>query len=223
MWFNSETHCCMPIRRSQGGRGEHLLQYTSCSETTACSFRSCHAPIEHLQVIISYSSSCVQTPVRTNDLLNALQHILDPGNRPDLTKAFPGFVLSQQHAADPITDRQHEQESPVGLAASSPAASPADESASSLLQPGLLAGDDYYRAKEQLITDEQIVLRILRFEINVEHPHKYLLNICRSLQSGQPLTQLALCLVRPLHKVSAPLHYIPALTHWLQHSFLIHC
>ena len=151
----------------------------------------------------------MQTPVRTNDLLNALQYVLDPGNRPDLIKAFPGLLLSQQHAADPKADKQHEQEPAVLSAASSPAASAGDESASSLPQLGLLAGDDYYRAKEQLITDEQILLRILRFEINVEHPHKYLLNICRTLQCGQPLTQLALCLVRPLHLFFAPLPYIP--------------
>ena len=153
--------------------------------------------------IISNASSYAQTPVRTNDLLNALQYILDPSNRPELTKAFPGLLLSQQHTADPRTDKQHEQESAVHLSASSPAANAADDSASNLPQLGLLAGDDYYRAKEQLITDEQILLRMLRFEINVEHPHKYLLNICRTLQCGQPLTQLALCLVRLLHFPSA--------------------
>ena len=153
----------------------------------------------------------MQTPVRTNDLLNALQYVLDPGNRPELTKAFPGVLLSQLCTADSKTDKQHQQESDaILLAASSSATSAADESASSLPQPGLLAGDDYYRAKEQLITDEQILLRLLRFEINVEHPHKYLLNICRTLQCGQPLTQLALCLVRPLHILSVSLPYIPA-------------
>ena len=161
--------------------------------------------------------SHVQTPVRTNDLLNALQYISDPGNRPELTKAFPGLLLSQQHTADTQTDKQHDQESAAGLAASSPAATAADDSASNLPQPGLLAGDDYYRAKEQLITDEQILLRVLRFEINVEHPHKYLLNICRTLQCGQPLTQLALCLVRFLHNLPAPVPYIAASNGWHMH------
>ena len=167
--------------------------------------------------------SDVQTPVRTNDLLNALQYILDPGNKPELTKAFPGLLLSQQRTADPKADKQHEQEFAILLAASSPAADAADASVSNLPQPGLLAGDDYYRAKEQLITDEQILLRILRFEINVEHPHKYLLNICRTLQCGQPLTQLALCLVRLLHTLSAPLPYIAASNGWHMHPPLMRC
>ena len=167
--------------------------------------------------------SHVQTPVRTNDLLNALQYISDPGNRPELTNAFPGLLLSQQHTADTQTDKQHDQESAAGLAASSPAATAVDDSASNLPQPGLLAGDDYYRAKEQLITDEQILLRVLRFEINVEHPHKYLLNLCRTLQCGQPLTQLALCLVRHLHNLPAPVPYIAASNGWHMHPPPMRC
>jgi hypothetical protein len=58
-----------------------------------------------------------------------------------------------------------------------------------------LAGEQYYAAKDQLIMDEQLLLRILRFQIHVEHPHKFLLNMCHVLRCSQPLASLALCLV----------------------------
>lgn len=143
-----------------------------------------------------------QTPVRTNDLLNALQYVLQPGNSRELAEAFPGLLLSQQTTADQSASNQPQHDTAVPSEQPTSATARADNNASrsragtAIPEMGLLAGDDYYRAKEQLITDEQILLRILCFQMNIEHPHKYLLNICRLLQCGQPVTQLALCLVR---------------------------
>lgn len=140
---------------------------------------------------------CVQTPVRTNDLLNALQYILQPCNSRELAQAFPGLLLHRQSAAiDHSASQRDEHGEPAQMHSPKESASQAEGSSGSRLQKGLLAGDDYYAAKEQLITDEQILLRILCFEITVEHPHKYLLNLCSVLQCEKPLIQLALCLVR---------------------------
>ena len=139
----------------------------------------------------------MQTPVRTNDLLNALQYILHPCNSRELAQAFPGLLLHQQSAVfDNSTSQPDEHGEPAQLHSPKEYASQAEGSSGSRLQKGLLAGDDYYAAKEQLITDEQILLRILCFEITVEHPHKYLLNLCSVLHCKKPLIQLALCLVR---------------------------
>ncbi len=143
----------------------------------------------------------MQTPVRTNDLLNALHYILHSSKSPELAKAFPGLLLSQNGTAEQSSVTEDERGDAVPLhnpdsvetAADTPHA---EDNSNSRAEMGLLAGDDYYRAKEQLITDEQILLRILCFEMNVEHPHKYLLNICRLLQCGQPLIHLAVCLVK---------------------------
>ena len=152
----------------------------------------------------------MQTPVRTNDLLNALHYILQSSKSPEVAKAFPGLLLSQNGTAEQSPVREDERGDAVPLhnpdSAETAAAAPHAEDNPNSRAEIFLAGDDYYRAKAQLITDEQILLRVLCFEMNVEHPHKYLLNICRLLQCGQPLIQLAVCLVKdPLMFLPSPL------------------
>lgn len=133
--------------------------------------------------------------MRTNDLLNALHYILQPSNGLELSKAFPGLLLSRGAPAE----QQHDEDTAIAAAQSVEASAPLPgtaENAASVAEIGFLAGDDYYTAKERLITDEQILLRILCFEMDVDSPQKYLLNLCRLLQCSQPLIQLAVCLVR---------------------------
>jgi hypothetical protein len=55
----------------------------------------------------------------------------------------------------------------------------------------IVVGDDYYAAKEQLFVTEQVVLRIMRFQLEVEQPHKYLFNFCRLLDVQQQLAAAA--------------------------------
>ena len=148
--------------------------------------------------------------MRTNDLLNALHYILQPRNGPELCEAFPGLLLNMR-----VTAEQQRDGDPAPIDAAHPTEAPAnfpetDEKSSSRAEMGFLAGDDYYMAKEQLITGEQILLRILCFQMNVESPQKYLLNVCRLLQCSQPLIQLAVCLVRAscLSLRMHPLHMI---------------
>ena len=140
----------------------------------------------------------MQTPVRTNDLLNALHHITLPSSGPELAKGFPGMLLRRNAAAEQrLMDPDDGVPSQETASAEGAASGPRIEGdTASRAEAGFLAGDDYYVAKEQLITDEQILLRILGFELNVASPHKYILNLCRLLRCSRPLIQLAICLVR---------------------------
>ena len=136
--------------------------------------------------------------MRTNDLLNALHYILQSSNGRELCKAFPGLLLSRKGTAEQQRDEDTasaDAANPTAVLASSPETG---GNAANKAEMGFLAGDDYYMAKEQLITDEQILLRILCFQMNVDSPQKYLLNLCRLLQCSQPLIQLAVCLVRQI-------------------------
>lgn len=120
----------------------------------------------------------MQSPVRTNDLLNTVQYVTRSQDSSAFLRAFPGLVISGSPSISAVQDESR------------------DEGTVHAPRSGFLAGDQYYTAKDQLIMDEQILLRVLRFEIGVEHAHKYLLNMCQILQSNEPLAQLATCLVR---------------------------
>ena len=58
-----------------------------------------------------------------------------------------------------------------------------------------LVGEQYYTKKQQLILDEQILLRVIDFNIVAEHPHKYLLNFARTIKASCELVQLAICVL----------------------------
>lgn len=47
-----------------------------------------------------------------------------------------------------------------------------------------------------LLRDEQVVLRLLRFQLCVEHPYVHLFNLCEAVQAPPRLVTLATCLVR---------------------------
>jgi hypothetical protein len=130
----------------------------------------------------------VQSPVRTNDLLNAVRYVTSPQDSTALAQAFPGLQIIDTSASSTAT----ESSQPAGDAN----AADANGLAASGPRAGFLAGDEYYAAKDQLIIDEQLLLRLLRFEVGVQHAHKYLLNMCHVLGCSQPLAQMATCLVR---------------------------
>ena len=140
----------------------------------------------------------LQTPVRTNDLLNALHYILQPSNGPVLADAFPGRLLSREVTAEQLPHRQQDTMQDSDPAERAAPTTDAENNSGRQADVDLLAGDGYYTAKEQLITDEQILLRVLCFAMSVESPHKYILNLCHLLQCSQPLIQLAVCMVSAL-------------------------
>lgn len=60
---------------------------------------------------------------------------------------------------------------------------------------GAIVGQEYYALKESLITDEQILLRTINFEIVVEHPHKYLFNFGKLINAKCSLIQIAVSIL----------------------------
>ncbi|CAL8464590.1 g4125 [Coccomyxa elongata] len=144
------------------------------------------------------ASKVEESPVRTNDLLNAVRYVTSPRDSSALAVAFPSLLVSDASASG-TTAETHQ---PDGIA---------NGSLEQVPRPGFLAGDEYYAAKDQLIMDEQILLRVLRFEISVQHAHKYLLNMCHVLRCSQPLAQMALCLVNDsLFRTGLSLDHSPA-------------
>ena len=148
-------------------------------------------------------ASCMQTPLRTNDLLNAIKYVFTPDDSGTLQRAFPGILAARQPSSEQAlmpADIETETGTKTEISAAP--------------EGGSLAGDAYYAAKDQLIMDEQVLLRMLRFSINIEHPHKYLLNMCHLLGCSQPLAHLATCLVGMSSWVSwrrSPLELCPIL------------
>lgn len=50
--------------------------------------------------------------------------------------------------------------------------------------------------RQELIHDEQVVLRLLHFQLHVQHPHVWLLNVCETMGAPPKVVALATCLVR---------------------------
>jgi hypothetical protein len=58
-----------------------------------------------------------------------------------------------------------------------------------------LVADDYYRAKQALITAEQVLLRVLHFQVDIQVPHKPLLHYCSTLRLTQQQSAAAVRLM----------------------------
>lgn len=119
---------------------------------------------------------CCQAPVRTNDLLNAVQYLLKCQQQ-DADSASPiGLFFSNQPALQSLHQQQQQQQrrdSPQWV----------------------LVGEDYYSKKQTLVDNEQLLLRHIQFNLLVDHPHRYLFNFARLLGCQNKLVQLALCIV----------------------------
>jgi hypothetical protein len=116
----------------------------------------------------------LQASLRTNDLLNAvryLQHqqpaLLEGVNRGGEPGIEPGVTVGDGGGAQ------------AGQTAECP----------------MLVGDAYYDAKARLINDEQVLLRVLCFDIGVEQPHKYLYCFAKTLLAPGIVVRLATCIV----------------------------
>ncbi len=114
--------------------------------------------------------------MRTNDLVNAVRMFYCP--------AFSGSLLRvfQQHTVAEIMQPPSDHQRPP-TAASRAAAN------------GLLVGDSYYERKQELIHDEQVLLRAMHFQIATEHPYKYLYCFVRTLNLELLAVRAATCLV----------------------------
>ena len=109
-----------------------------------------------------------ETSLRTNDMLNAVR-----------------YVVAASSAADGVEAQQQQQQLAAERAAS-PGAHPLGD---------MLAGDAYYASKQQLIIDEQLLLRLLRFDVDTAQPHKWLYVFAVVLEASQDAVRLAVCLL----------------------------
>lgn len=59
----------------------------------------------------------------------------------------------------------------------------------------LLVGDAYYAAKDQLIQQEQVLLRWLSFDLCIDHPYRYILNCANAAGCSNTVVATALSLL----------------------------
>lgn len=67
--------------------------------------------------------------------------------------------------------------------------------AATLAAAPCLVGDAYQASKRQLILDEQLVLRRLRFDIGVEQPHRHLYALAQCWGASRSAVRVAACLL----------------------------
>lgn len=163
----------------------------------------------------------LQVHVSTNQLINTARVLADPTQQ-HLLQALAPLQLSLLHPPQqqPLPDAAHNTDqapthrAPAAAAAAGPSTSSSQHQQQQAVQQpppqqqlvqqqwqhlppseAILVGDKYYAAKEQLFLAEQAVLRLMRFELTVHQPHKYLLNFCRLLELQQQLAAAAVCVL----------------------------
>ncbi|XP_026461650.1 cyclin-Q [Ctenocephalides felis] len=76
-------------------------------------------------------------------------------------------------------------------------------------------GDQYWSMRDGIVQAELLIMRVLKFEVNVEHPHKYMLHYLKSLQdwfspsvwSTMPIAKTAAAFLQDFHHSPAILDY----------------
>lgn len=113
----------------------------------------------------------LQASLRTNDLVNAVGYL---NSQPANAWGQGAIGALCKPGSTGTSDDQQAAEASAG-------------------QFEMLVGEAYYTAKAQLITDEQVLLRVMQFDIGVEQPHKYLLCFSKTLRAPQEVVRLATC------------------------------
>jgi hypothetical protein len=124
-------------------------------------------PLQRLiAVCIFLASKIEEASVGRNDLLAAVKSICS--NLPSAIACFPSLTSVQRmdQSTDSIGDGSE-----------------------------VLTLDAYEERKRQLIHDEQVLLRILRFRVAVEQPYKYLFSMCKSLNVSETVVRVSTCLL----------------------------
>ncbi|KAJ8670660.1 hypothetical protein QAD02_001919 [Eretmocerus hayati] len=78
-------------------------------------------------------------------------------------------------------------------------------------------GEQYWSMRDAIVQAELLVMRMLKFEVVSEHPHKYLLHYLRSLQAWfgeeewekNPVSRTSMALLQDFHHSPAVLDYPP--------------
>jgi hypothetical protein len=82
-----------------------------------------------------------------------------------------------------------------------------------MLHPGgewLHLGDSHSKLREHIVTTEQLILRFLGFNLNVDLPHRYMYNYLRKLNASHTIAQLSTAVLNDLHAFSIILEYKPS-------------
>lgn len=143
----------------------------------------------HLQrtatACIFLAAKVQEAPLRTNDLVNVAHYLLASPDAP--LSLWQAGERGAGHDGAQMAAEENGQEQ-QGSQQHQPAQQP-------LSKADMLAGDDYYQAKDTLIEDEQMLLRVLRFNIDVQQPHKWLFSLCRAVDASVAVVRVATCVL----------------------------
>lgn len=84
--------------------------------------------------------------------------------------------------------------------------------------PPLELNDEYWAIRDALVQAELLISRMLKFDSNIVHPHKYLLHYLKSLQgwfhptewNSMPIAKTAAACLQDFHHSAAILDYKPS-------------
>lgn len=62
-------------------------------------------------------------------------------------------------------------------------------------KPPLQVTQEYWAMKEEVIKFEQLLLRVFAFDLNVQHPHHFVLHFVRDLEGSEELASTAWCIL----------------------------
>lgn len=71
----------------------------------------------------------------------------------------------------------------------------------------LQVSESYWVMKEQVIRMEQVVLRVFGFDMDLRHPHQYVLHFIRDLEGSEELASVAWCILNDSMETSLCLQY----------------
>lgn len=92
------------------------------------------------------------------------------------------------------------------------------ESGSFLGESPLELNDEYWAIRDAIVQAELLITRMLKFDLNIVHPHKYMLHYIKSLQewfslsvwNALPIAKTAAACLQDFHHSSAILDYKPS-------------
>lgn len=78
-------------------------------------------------------------------------------------------------------------------------------------------GDEYWNMRDAIVQAELLIMRVLKFEVSINHPHKYMLHYLKSLEgwmgqeelNAQPIASVAAAFLQDFHHDAAILEYCP--------------
>lgn len=78
-------------------------------------------------------------------------------------------------------------------------------------------GDEYWNMRDAIVQAELLIMRVLKFEVSITHPHKYMLHYLRSVEGWlgpeewrkAPIARTAAAFLQDFHHDSAVLDYSP--------------